>query len=597
MKINTIKLNKDKNGKVPYLKTILKEIPTDTVLCKTLTGLGATYGEIKAKRHSIIIEPNVSTIQCKCDDPKHVHDNLIGVIEKVGVDDIKEYIIASEGKFYKFLVTPESFSTVKAAFKELDMYMYSECFMLIDESHKLVKDADYRESIDLPLDDFFQFKGKALVSATPVELSDPRFKDFQMLVIEPQFDYHVDIHIQYTNNTLERFKRTIHEFDSGCVCIFFNSTDAIHALMNKAGILEESTIFCAPKSVRKLKYSLNFKNAHSKFDPKLMKKFNFFTSRFNAGMDIELDYKPDLIMMSDMYLVEHTVLDPYSDMIQIIGRFRNGLNRITHITNSFNDYTYRSKEDVLREVNTYEVCYKFTRRELNNATDNGAQYAFRKLLETSPFNKFLDANKRKSYCKVDNYVNDVMVRNIYLNEDTLFAVYTDEALMRYFFAFRGSYLYKAGNAEWLQLRNANKSIISKRKVIVDILEKVLPYETESDYEFRDGIYEADPLIVEAVDTLGIAEVRKLRYITNNLKLAIYKAKCKSPQVTELMHDYFKVGGRYLLTYIKATIKRIYEECGIEPPKRVTAQTLNDYFNYTRTTINGKEGLKIISELY
>ena len=88
MKINTIKLNKDKNGKVPYLKTILKEIPTDTVLCKTLTGLGATYGEIKAKRHSIIIEPNVSTIQCKCDDPKHVHDNLIGVIEKVGVDDI-----------------------------------------------------------------------------------------------------------------------------------------------------------------------------------------------------------------------------------------------------------------------------------------------------------------------------------------------------------------------------------------------------------------------------------------------------------------------------------------------------------------------------
>ena len=25
MKINTIKLNKDKNGKVPYLKTILKE--------------------------------------------------------------------------------------------------------------------------------------------------------------------------------------------------------------------------------------------------------------------------------------------------------------------------------------------------------------------------------------------------------------------------------------------------------------------------------------------------------------------------------------------------------------------------------------------
>ena len=39
------------------------------------------------------------------------------------------------------------------------------------------------------------------------------------------------------------------------------------------------------------------------------------------------------------------------------------------------------------EVNTHEVCYKIHKKELN-ATDNGAQYAFRKLLETSPFNKF-----------------------------------------------------------------------------------------------------------------------------------------------------------------------------------------------------------------
>ena len=99
--------------------------------------------------------------------------------------------------------------------------------------------------------------------------------------------------------------------------------------MEKTGILEESTVFCANKSVRKLKYSLNFKNAYSRFEPKRMRKFNFFTSRFYAGMDIELECKPDLIMLSDVNLVEHTVLDPYSDMIQIVGRFRNGVNYIT----------------------------------------------------------------------------------------------------------------------------------------------------------------------------------------------------------------------------------------------------------------------------
>ena len=240
--------------------------------------------------------------------------------------------------------------------------------------------------------------------------------------------------------------------------------------------------------------------------------------------------------------------------------------------------------------------YNFIRRELGNAIDNGSQCAFRTLLKTSPFNQFLDRHNNKSYCAVDNYVDEVMVRNMYLSEDTLFTTYTDEVLMKYFSAFRASYLYKAGNIEWLQLRNANKSIVSKRKVIVDILEKILPYETESDYEFRKDIYKSDPLIVEAVEILGIEEVRRLRYITNALKLEIYKAKCQSPQVTELIHDYFKVGGRYLLTDIKTTIKRIYEECGIAPQERVTAQTLRNYFNCDRATPKGKEGLLIVSVL-
>lgn len=48
-----------KAGKIQYLTEVLPQIETNTILCKTLTGLGATYSEIKAKRHSVIIVPNV----------------------------------------------------------------------------------------------------------------------------------------------------------------------------------------------------------------------------------------------------------------------------------------------------------------------------------------------------------------------------------------------------------------------------------------------------------------------------------------------------------------------------------------------------------
>ena len=40
-------------------------IPSNVILNKTLTGIGATYMEIIAKRNSIIIEPNVPVISGK----------------------------------------------------------------------------------------------------------------------------------------------------------------------------------------------------------------------------------------------------------------------------------------------------------------------------------------------------------------------------------------------------------------------------------------------------------------------------------------------------------------------------------------------------
>lgn len=64
--MNTTYINiEKKNGKTQYLTEVLPEIPTNTILYKKLTGLGATYGELKADRDSIILEPNVPVIKGK----------------------------------------------------------------------------------------------------------------------------------------------------------------------------------------------------------------------------------------------------------------------------------------------------------------------------------------------------------------------------------------------------------------------------------------------------------------------------------------------------------------------------------------------------
>ena len=149
-----------KAGKIQYLTEVLPQIETNTILCKTLTGLGATYSEIKAKRHSVIIVPNVPPIIGKCKDPKHKNDNLFGVKQGVTTEEVIDYIekTLAAGKFIKLISTPEGFAKIKRAFEELELDIYEITFLLFDECDKTIKDVDYRADIILPMDDFFKFR-------------------------------------------------------------------------------------------------------------------------------------------------------------------------------------------------------------------------------------------------------------------------------------------------------------------------------------------------------------------------------------------------------------------------------------------------------
>ena len=150
-------------NKGQYLSDVLKEIPSNIVLSKTIPGCGATTLELESHRNSIIIVPNVPVITGKCEK---FPNSLMGVVEGVTSNDIIEYL-QRDLEFKKIMTTPESFGKVRLAFAESGADLYEDYFCLLDECHSLVKDVDYRSDIVLPIDDFFKFKGKALVSATP----------------------------------------------------------------------------------------------------------------------------------------------------------------------------------------------------------------------------------------------------------------------------------------------------------------------------------------------------------------------------------------------------------------------------------------------
>ena len=185
-------------------------------------------------------------------------------------EEIIDYIekTLAAGKFIKLISTPEGFAKIKRAFEELELDIYNMCFLLSDECDKLIKDVDYRADIILPMDDFFKFREKAFVSATPILPSDPRFEsqNFKIVEIQPTFDYERPISIVPTNNVLEALKVILPQIiaqqeQPRSICFFANSVDMIYKLMSKLGIENESAVFCAEKSVEKLKKK-GFKQAY-----------------------------------------------------------------------------------------------------------------------------------------------------------------------------------------------------------------------------------------------------------------------------------------------------------------------------------------------
>ena len=592
MTTQIIQINKNENGKIQYLTEVLPMIPTNTILYKTLTGLGATYGELKADRNSIIIEPNVPVIVGKCNDPKHKEDNLFGVYEGVYTEDLEK----SADKRTKILTTPESFQKVKDAFELMDMDIYGTCFLLFDECHKIVKDADYRSDITLPFDDFFLFNEKALVSATPISFSDPRFEmqKFQIIRIEPAFEYKLPVSLIHTNNVLEQLKRTLDKLDATDICLFVNSTDMIYSFIKQLDIENESTVFCAKKSVEKLK-NKKFKHAFEQWSKSRMKKYNFFTSRFYNALDIELKIKPTVIMISDVYFSEYSMIDPHTDAIQAIGRFRNGVNRVCHIFNTNPNLPVRTEEEIGIYLQVSKEVYDKIKTFYDCATSEEARKAYREALKVLPFNQMLNKDGKENFFAIDNYVDEALLKSSYNAQEKLIASYRSNRL---FDLDVESAYFPFGDFERLKKESKYASLKDKRKEVVRQLELLKgDDETEMIRNYKEDLRKADSFIYEAYEEIGKEMIESLDYSVKRIKEAMilkqHREKTEGTEFIQLIKNSFKVGQKYTKKYIKEELTRIYALTGVTPQKTITGQSIKEFFYVKEINTGGSRKFLLV----
>lgn len=598
--MNPIYINKDENGRLQYLSTLLPDgkIPSNVILRKTVPGCGATYAEIKADRPSIIVEPNVPPIIGKANDPKHKDDNIIPVYEGIYTEDIVKKLSADMHN-PKILTTPEGFSKVKDAFEQLDIYIYSFAFLLMDECHQYIKDVDYRPDIILPIDDFFRFDEKALVSATPLEFSDPRFNEqgFEVLNIIPNFDYQQGIELYPTNNVLETLKRVFDKLgNTAKICVFANSTDMTYSIIDQLNIKEQSAVFCSRKSVDKLKSEYKFKHTFENWSYNRMRQYNFFTSRFQVALDMIMDEKPHVILLTEVYFAEYTMFDPYTDVIQAVGRFRNGVASISHIANTNTNLPIRTPEETKEYIHECEAIYDTLYTFYDKATTSAAKQAFYAAWKSVPFNNWLTKEGYRNYFAMDNYLHDETVKSYYHDIDHFLVAYAncpafDQREHR-------GYFFKLGDYERLKRQSSSLSVRDKLKEIVRQLDLLGECTTESELQYKDDLRKADAFIVEAYDTLGKGVIEALNYNKTRIREAIilkkYEQKTRGTEFMELIKNSFQPGQKYTVKYVKAEIKRIYKLLDVPVLKTITSDTINEFFYTSPTTIQKSKAVYLIA---
>lgn len=601
METKTISISKHQ-----HLADVYPLIETNTILNKRLSGVGATHCEIIAPRHSIIVVPNVPIITCKVEKHKD-SDNLFGVMANVSERDIEQYLetTISSNKRIKIMVTPESFHKVRKAFREVEFDMYENCFLMLDECHKFIKERDFRQEIVQPLHSFFKFKNKAFVSATPLTPSDPRFDEqgFKKVVVQPDWYFLFDILVICANDIRRAFYQ-----ETGCTrrgelpkepqCIFVNSTSIIANLITDSNLEDISSIFCSDQSAVELRQR-GFKNVHTEWKKEYENYYMFFTSRFFTGLDIWLDKQPRVLYFSDAKNAEQTLMDPFTDMAQACGRFRNGMKEIFHYVNFNPDIERKSEEDIEEYVNGIINSHIALRDILNSSQKKFERQAINKILEALPFKEIFFEDEIDYFMK-DNITDSERVRQYYNCFYSLQAAY---GLSGYFkIPFQDdTYDFPPIPAELKKNPKRSRKEIERtqRIAIVETLSHIAPYYKTS--AINDIIYTLranNKLMVDAFFQLGKDFIERCEYNPKIIKEELLNRKGTRVTPDEAffntLYSSFEIGKKYLCSEAKKELQRIYDKFLLTPPSIITSKSLRWHFEIDdKARIGNQKAIKIL----
>lgn len=573
-----------------------------------MPGLGVTACEIESERHSIIVEPNVPVIDGKV--AKYPNERwqfqILGIRKGISVEAIKSYLTNSEIEYKKILVTPESYPRLVKAFEQLNIERYKDAFFfLIDECEKFIQDADFRKGMTEIMREFWSYRNKAMVSATPLIPSDKNFvkQGFRQLTIQPHFDYSKPLTFIATNSVLKCVAEQVELLQGKRICFFINSIDMIHSLIRALSIQESSRIFSSDDAIPKLK-DLGYTNYSSVINTNEsgyadLCPFNFFTSRFYSAVDIDLEENGTaVIIVTDNYFAEHSAVDPKTHVKQILGRFRNKTIDNYHISNIRDDIEFKSKEYILSYIDGSFSAFKALHTLCQSEEDSVRKEALSDALKQLKFYDYTYIHNNKiciNHYLIDNEIEYEQVKRLYTDRELLHDVYRSDL----YFEFYAKYNKYNSEDRLIYLRNS-LNLNQLRKEIVGVQIQLLNGELNgdvADYFTEYELQKEDGFILGAMHILAQEDLNDLHYreeLINpvlNYFLNIEESAQKRFKIE--LRETFKKGKTYSEGYIKYNLQPLLSKYGLD--KKVKATSLKDYCLLSDRVTVGIKGFKLADE--
>ena len=568
-------------------------IPTNTIVNKTVCGIGATTLEIVTHRHSIIVEPNVPVLQGK----EKMHPKVLAVYEGVGVPRIVQYVndTLTANNYCKILTTPESFYRIKKALRKTRLYLTRDFFILFDECEKLVQDVDYRSKITLPMRDFFNCQKKAMVSATPIPPSDRRFEEqgFTSIRIVPNYPYQTPITLLATNNVFTLFAHILKGQPADRkICVFFNSTSGITRLIDRQDIKKESGIFCSSDAAKRLKskgYNANDTLINESGNV-VLPKYSFFTSRFYSAVDIPLAEKPTVILLTELYSAPHSLIDPSTESVQIIGRFRNDIHQVFHIHNYNSNIDVRTDDELAAYLEGQHKVYLAFYEKWKDSTEPGELDILDQALRSVDYSRFVTPDCKKNHFMYDNAYVAEHTKLLYKDIDGVCDAYKA----------CGAFTVNP-KMVWMNLSDKDREILRQpltsktrlNRMAFQIIRKLKNKMGKFDKDQLSELQEKFGLLIEAYDTLGEEKIIATGFNERDLKAAIAEAQSIKEQraqgVRAAVYLKFREGTWYSSKDITKGLSEIFRAFNISIDRRGMARKIKLYFDATEQNHNDARG--------